>query len=156
MPTKPTLVLTYELHAEPQRVFDALTQPRHLDRYLSTGTSVDLQVGGRMNLGEGVTGKFLKVAVPRQVSFSYTHPRVAIETTEVDIQLAPSFPLGGTRLRLVHKGLDPKQVNAETVEWLELRWKYLVTALAAYLAGDKPAGFEAWKSELSPVYAPKF
>ena len=155
MPTKSTLVLTYEVHAEPQRVFDALTQPRHLDKYFTSGASVDLQVGGRMNLGEGESGKFLKVAVPRQVSFSYTHPRIPIET-EVDIQLAPSFPLGGTRLRLVHKAHAPKQLNAETVEWLELRWKYFVTALAAHLSGDKPAGFDAWKADLSPVYAPKF
>ena len=53
MATKPTLVLTWEVKAEPQRVFDALTQSRHLDRYFATKASVDLQVGGpgRRRLG---------------------------------------------------------------------------------------------------------
>lgn len=155
MPTKPTLVLTYEVHADLQRVFDALTQPRHLDRYFTRNATVDLQVGGRFANGDGESGKFLKVAVPRQIVFTYTTAQLGIDT-EVDLQMVPSFPLGGTRLRLVHKGLDPKKVNEDTVKGLELRWKYLAFNLAAYLTGEKVQGFEAWKADQSPVYAPHF
>ena len=152
MPTKPTLVLTYEVHGDLQRVFDALTQPRHLDRYFTSNATVDLQVGGRFGNGDGESGKFLKVAVPRQIVFTYTNSQLGFDT-EVDLQLVPSFPLGGIRLRLVHKGLDPKKVNEDTVKWLELRWKYLAASLSAYLSGDKTPRFETWKQELSPVYA---
>lgn len=152
MASKPTLVLTFELHAEPQRVFDALTQPRHLNRYLTTNATVDLQVGGRWAHGDGESGKYIKVAVPRALVLTYTNSRLGIET-EVDMLLVPSFPLGRTRLRIVQKGLDPQKVTPETVLWLELRWKYVAAALDAYLAGDKMPGFDAWMAGLSPVYA---
>src|SRR5262245_44516893 len=89
MPTKPTLVLTFELHAERQRVFDALTQPRHLDRYLSKHATVDLQPGGRFLCGDDESGQFIKVAVPQNIVFSYKHSRLEMET-EVDIKLLPS------------------------------------------------------------------
>jgi uncharacterized protein YndB with AHSA1/START domain len=152
MATKPTLVLTYELHADPQRVFDALTQPRHLNKYFTTHATVDLQVGGRYDHGDGESGKFLKVAVPRELVYTSTHSKLGFET-EVDIKMVPSFPLGTTRMRIVHKGLDPQKVTPEMFAWLLRRWQFLASALQGYLAGQKPVRFDAWNARQSPVYA---
>jgi uncharacterized protein YndB with AHSA1/START domain len=151
MAVKPTLVFTYELHAEPQRVFDVLTQAKHLNRYFTSGAKLDLQVGGKFSNDDGEAGKFIKVAVPKQLVCSYTNSQLGLDT-EVDITLEPSFPLGCTRLRLVHKGLDPQKVRAETHAWQTARWEYLAFALKHYLAGRSAARFEDWQGERKPVY----
>jgi uncharacterized protein YndB with AHSA1/START domain len=151
MATKPTLVFTYELHSDPQRVFDVLTQPKHLNKYYTKDVHIDLQVGGKYSNADGEAGKFVKVAVPRQLVFTYTHSRLGFDT-EVDIWLEPSRPLGWTRFRLVHKGLDPQKINPETHAWMTARWQFLASALKGYLGRESAQSFANWQTLQKPVY----
>ena len=148
---KPTLVLTYVLPARPQRVFDILTQAEHLNRWFTSGASVDLQVGGKFANADGDQGKFLKVAVPRHLVFTYGHSRLPVET-EVDMTFVASGRLGGTTLRLVQKGLDPKSVPPEAYSWMTERWNYMAAGLGRYIARKSRLPFDTWKAFQKPVY----
>jgi uncharacterized protein YndB with AHSA1/START domain len=151
MAIKPTLVLTYEFEATPQRVFDVVTQSEHLNRYFTSGAQVDLQVGGKFSNADGDTGKFLKVAVPRHLVFSYGHEKLGLDT-EVDLTFLASGPLGWTKLRLVQKGLDALKVSAETYTWMTARWNYLAASLARYLGKQSRISFDLWREHSKPVY----
>jgi len=148
---KPTLVLTYVFPARPQRVFDVLTQAEHLNRWFTSGASVDLQVGGKYSNTDGDEGKFLKVAVPRHLVFTYSHSRLPIET-EVDMTFVAHGALERTTLRLVQKGLDPKSVPPDAYNWMTERWNYMAAGLGRYLGRQSRVRFESWKASQKPVY----
>ena len=151
MVIKPTLVLTYEFKATPQRVFDVVTQSEHLNRFFTSGAQVDLQVGGKFSNADGDAGKFLKVAVPRHLVFSYSHDKLGLDT-EVDLTFVASGPLKWTKLRLVQKGLDAEKVGAEAYTWMTARWNYLAAALARYLGKQGRISFDTWRAQSKPVY----
>jgi uncharacterized protein YndB with AHSA1/START domain len=149
---KPTLVFSFDFAVRPQRVFDVLTQPEHLNRWFTTGAEVDLQVGGHLTNGDGERGKFIKVAVPRQLVFTYTNDQIETET-EVDMTFQTSGPLNRTMLRIVQKGIDPKQTSEATYAWLTQRWNYLGVSLKRYLDKQGRLTFERFRARRSPVFA---
>ena len=151
MVIKPTLVRTYEFKATQQRVFDVVTQTEHLNRYFTAGAQVDPQVGGKFSNADGDKGKFLKVAVPRHLVFTYTHEKLGLET-EVDLTFEASGPLKWTKLRLVQKGLEADKVNADAYAWMTARWNYLATSLARYLVKQSRISFEVYREQSKPVY----
>ena len=148
---KPTLVLTFEFKAATQRVFDVLTQANHLNRWFTQDARIDLQVGGHFSNGDGDRGKFLKVAVPRNLIFEYSHDKLGVET-EVDLTFETSGPLDWTRLRMVQKGLDPKIVSSDAYSWMNDRWNYMAAALAAYVARQSRLTFDQWQKQTKLVY----
>lgn len=148
---RPTLVFTYDFGAIPQRVFDVFTQPKHLDKWYTHNAKFDLQVGGSMSNGDGEEYSLLKVAVPRQLIFTYRHPKIEPDT-EVDMTFDPSVGLNGTRLRIVHKGLDPKTVPAEASQWLTDRWTFMAVNLKRYLGRQGRLTFDQYLSIRNPVY----
>lgn len=148
---KPTLVFTYDFGVKPQRVFDVFTQPEHLNKWYTQGAKVDLQVGGTMSNNDGETYTLIKVAVPRQLIFTYSHSKIEAET-EVDMTFEPSGALGGTKLRIVHKGLDPKKVPAESAQWLSDRWTFMALSLKKYLERKGRLSFDQYLSIRKPVY----
>ena len=150
--SKPTLVLTFEFRATQQRVFDVMTQADHLNRWYTKNAQVDLQVGGKISNADGDDGKFVKVAVPRELAFTYTHDKLGIET-DVDITFAPGGPLGWTRLRIVQKGLDAEKVTPEAYDWMVCRWNWLAENLKRYLEKRSRVDFEVWRKKRQPVYA---
>ena len=147
---KPTLVLTWVFPAAPQRVFDVFTQREHLNAWFGQGVEIDLQVGGRFTSSDGDKARFLKVAVPRQLVFTYTHPQIALDT-EIDVTFAATGPRRETQVRLVHKGLDPKQISAENYRWLLDRWNWLADNLKRYLKKEGRLEFEAWRGRTRQV-----
>lgn len=151
---KPTLVLTYEFKASQQRVFDVLTQADHLNRWFTKDARVDLQVGGKISNADGDTGKFLKVAVPRELVFTYTHEKLGVET-EVDISLGSGGSMGWTRMRIVQKGLDPKSVSEEAYDWMASRWNWMADNLKRYIEKRGKVDFDTWRNKRQPVYQPR-
>lgn len=149
---KPTLVFSFDFAARQQRVFDVLTQPEHLNRWLTSDAEIDLQVGGLWSNGDGEKGKFIKVAVPRQLVFSYTNDQLESET-EVDLTFEPSGLQNRTQLRIVQKGLDPKQTPEAAYAWLTERWNYVGLSLKRYLDKDGRLSFDDFRARRSPVYA---
>jgi uncharacterized protein YndB with AHSA1/START domain len=148
--SKPTLVLTFVFSARPQRVFDVFTQPEHLNRWFTTAAQVDLQVGGQFSNGDGEHGTFIKVAVPRQLVFTYSRTGLGVET-EVDVSFTPNRPLNRTMVRLVQKGLDPEKVTPEARDWLVQRWNFMGASLKRYLARQSRLSFDKWRSKRRPV-----
>lgn len=142
--SKPTLVLTWVFSATPQRVFDVFTQREHLNAWFGQGVEIDLQVGGKFTSSEGDKARFLKVAVPRQLVFTYSHPRLEVDT-EIDVTFAASGPRHETQVRLVHKGLDPKKITAEQYRWLVDRWHWQADNLKRYLGRKGRLEFDAWR-----------
>ena len=148
---RPTLVFTYDFSASPQRVFDVFTQPKHLNKWYTQNAKVDLQVGGSMSNGDGESYAFTKVAVPRQLIFTYSHPKIEVET-QVDMTFDPNVGLHGTRLRIVHKGLDPKIVPIDASQWLSDRWTFMAVNLKRYLGRQSRLSFEQYLTLRKPVY----
>lgn len=151
MVIKPTLVLAYEFDGKPQRVFDAFTQPEHLNKWCTSNAQVNLQIGGKMTNADGDNAKFTKVAVPRELVFTYTHPKLEVET-EVDITFKEFPILGRTQMRIVQKGLDPKKVSKESYVWMADRWGWMADNLKRYLEKNGRIDFEVWRSKRQPVY----
>lgn len=149
---KPTLVLTYEFKASPQRVFDVLTQAEHLNRWYTKNAHVDLQVGGKISNADGDQGKFIRVAVPRELVYTYTHEKLGVET-EVDITFTSGGPLNWTRVRIVQKGLDAEKVSAEAYEWMNSRWNWMAENLKRYLEKRSQVTYDTWSRKRQPVYA---
>ena len=147
---KPTLVLTWVLPAAPQRVFDVFTQPEHLNAWFGTGVEVDLQVGGKLTSSDGDKAKFLKVAVPRQLVFSYTHPELGFDT-QIDVTFSASGPRHETQVRFVQKGLDPKQISEEKYRWVSDRWNWMADNLKRHLVKEGRQTFGAWRSRTRQV-----
>ena len=148
---KPTLVLTWVFAAKPQRVFDVFTQAEHLNVWFGRGVQIDLQVGGRFVTDDGDKGKFLKVAVPRQLILAYEHPNLPVET-EIDITFAAAGPGNATQVRFVQKGIDPKQVSPEQYQRHVERWNWLAENLKRYLARHACLSFDAWQKRTRLVY----
>jgi uncharacterized protein YndB with AHSA1/START domain len=148
---KPTLVLTWVFPVKPQRVFDVFTQAEHLNGWFGRGVQIDLQVGGRFTSEEGDRGKFLKVAVPRQLVMTYEHPNLPVET-EIDITFAKAGTGHSTQVRFVQKGLDPKQVTPEQYGRHVDRWNWLAENLKRYLDRQGCLTFDAWQKRTRLVY----
>jgi uncharacterized protein YndB with AHSA1/START domain len=149
--SKPTLVFTYDFSAKPQRVFDVFTQPEHLNKWYTQNAKVDLQVGGTVSNGDGEEYSLTKVVVPRQLIFTYHHPKIDVET-QVDLTFDPNGQPGGTRLRIVHKGLDPAKVSADASQWVSDRWTFMAVNLKRYLDRRGKLSFEQYLSIRKPVY----
>jgi uncharacterized protein YndB with AHSA1/START domain len=147
---KPTLVLTWVFPAPPQRVFDVFTQSAHLNAWFGTGVQIDLQVGGKFTSTDGDKARFIKVAVPRHLVFSYTHTELGIDT-EIDVTFSPSGPRNETQVRFVHKGLDPKQISPEKYRWLVDRWNWMADNLKRHLGNQRRLEFEAWQNRTRQV-----
>lgn len=110
-----------EADAPAARVFSALTEPAELDRWIGDGASVELEVGGRYDLGwDHGPIKILELDPARRLAYSWTYPdevgRAVGDETVVTWTLEESG--GRTRIVLVHSGFAP---DAQTDDY-QLGW----------------------------------
>jgi uncharacterized protein YndB with AHSA1/START domain len=110
VPMRGDVRLSVEINAEPEAVFAAMSDPEQLDRYMSTGAEVEMEVGGRYSFGwqSGGPVKVLDI-VPDKVlsySWSYKHEPDTVVTWELE------GSGGKTRLTLVHSGFLPDAEDA--------------------------------------------
>jgi uncharacterized protein YndB with AHSA1/START domain len=117
--------LAVEIDAPAERVFEALTRPEDLNRYIASNAKVDLRVGGEFGFGWKLGGpkKILDLAPNKSLSYDWEYG--GEEETIVTWSLDDSA--GTTRLTLVHNGFAPDR-NAEDyyVGWQKylnrIRW----------------------------------
>ena len=125
--------------APPETVFRLLTEPSEYVRWKGKLAELDPRPGGifRVEFANGkdiVEGRFVEVIRPRRVVFTWGwegSPFVPPGASTVEIDIEPAG--GGTRLRLVHRGLPEESVRSHTEGW-----DYFLPRLANTAEGREP------------------
>jgi uncharacterized protein YndB with AHSA1/START domain len=144
MPTEISkdLVREIDIEAAPETVFEFFVDPDKLTRWLAVDATLDPRPGGVCHqVHEGdppqrrsfhMEGEFLAVDRPKRVLFSwgFAEPDVGLApgASTVEVTLAPTA--GGTRVRLVHRGLPSTHFDDHDGGWAALleRLAEVVTA----------------------------
>jgi uncharacterized protein YndB with AHSA1/START domain len=105
-------------------VYRLLTDPAEFVRWMAEEATLDPRPGGVVRWthanGDTCRGEFVELVPGRRVVFSYGWEREEVGvppgSTTVEIDLDPTAD-GGTRLRLVHRGLDGPMAGAHDGGW---------------------------------------
>jgi uncharacterized protein YndB with AHSA1/START domain len=136
-----------DLPGTPAEVFRHLTDPAAMVRWMGQHATLKPVPGGAFEIdinGVPVRGQYLEVEPPRRVLVSWG---VAGSTdmppgaTEVEFTLTATS--GGTRLRLVHRGLSSEQEGIHATGW-----QHFLARLSQVAAGDDP-GPDPWSEDSS-------
>ncbi|TDD57821.1 hypothetical protein E1263_22060 [Kribbella antibiotica] len=99
-----TIELRRRYKAHIDEVWDALTSPERLPRWLKPVTG-DLRIGGRFELGGDEHGEILQCEPPRLLKVSWLYGADAWPgTSEVEVRLTPG-PTGDTEFELIHAAI---------------------------------------------------
>jgi uncharacterized protein YndB with AHSA1/START domain len=113
-----------DIAAPPSVVYELFTDADQLVRWMAPTAQVDAQAGGEIRWthanGDSCIGEFIELVPARRVVFTYGWDRPDVEiapgSTTVEVTLEPHGP-GGTRLRLVHRGLSDPMADAHAGGW---------------------------------------
>lgn len=128
------------IDAPPSLVFEFLTDPAKMVRWMGTEAVLEPWPGGRYYVNpsghERVSGKVLEIVPERRLVFSWGFeggalPGLPQGQSTVEISLEPDGD--GTRLRLTHRDLP-----SNTHVWHGRGWDYALPRLAAVAAGRDP------------------
>lgn len=111
------------IRAAPARVYELLTQPDQLIEWMAPVARLDPVSGGELTWthvnGDSVVGSYVELVPDRRIVFTFGWDRadvgIAPGSTTVEIELRPCVE--GTRLRLVHRGLDDPMADAHGGGW---------------------------------------
>jgi uncharacterized protein YndB with AHSA1/START domain len=136
------------LEATPEEVWEALTDPELLGRWLATA-AVDLRVGGEIALrfgedGSMEGGRILVLDPPRSLEYVWTF--TGEPDSVVRFELTPAGP-GRTLLVLDHRLLSPG-----TAPGYGAGWHAHLDALEATLTGSETGDWFARYEALRPEY----
>lgn len=128
--------------ASRDRVYEALTQPKHLNRWFTQKAKCDLRVGGRYSNADHDAGEFTRLTPGRALGFTWENPAACPGTT-VAIRL---YPAGRGRCRMVlgHSGLPKKE---QGIDGLYGGWSWALSSLKSYLETGKGVGHDAWMAQ---------
>ena len=141
MVSENSIELTSLLSAPPERVYQALTDPRMLERWFPSRVDADVRVGGKIrfffealerrddeeHFREGV---FRELVPGRKVVYTFSLPE---GDTLVTWTLTPKGT--GTELKLVHSGFAGGR-SSEMGEHSR-GWTFYIGNLAGFLDGEK-------------------
>jgi len=110
--------------APPSVVYSYLTDPERFVEWMADTATLDPTPGGAIRWthanGDTVSGNYIELVPGRRVVFTYGWERADVEippgSTTVEIDLYPHGP-DGTRMRLVHHGLDDLAADAHHGGW---------------------------------------
>ena len=127
------------IDAAPSTVFEFLTDPAMMVRWMGTEAVLDPRPGGdyRVNISgqERVSGKVIEIVPDRRLVFTWGWEEGALPVapgqSTVEITLEPDGE--GTLLRLTHRDL-PQDMH----KFHQLGWDYALPRLAAVAAGQDP------------------
>jgi uncharacterized protein YndB with AHSA1/START domain len=130
---------TMFIDAQPDHVYRLLIEAESLMEWMAPSARSDPRPGGELTwthqAGDSVVGQFIELVPGRRVvfSFGWDRPDVVVPagSTVVGIDLVPHR--GGTKLRLVHRGLAGPIAEAHSGGWTN----YLAR-LAALAEGGHP------------------
>ena len=127
------------IDAAPSTVFEFLTDPAKMVRWMGTEAVLDPRPGGdyRVNISghERVSGEVIEIVRDRRLVFTWGWEDGALPVapgkSTVEISLEPDGK--GTRLRLTHRDLPPGMHTFH-----RLGWEYALDRLARVAAGQDP------------------
>lgn len=151
----PDVVVERFIRATPQRVFEALTNPKDLERWFFTEAATDPRQGGGYQMtwrsstdpknDHTRIGRYLEFVPGQKLVFDWASPAPSADgggdcgdlahvgTTIVTITLAAERD--GTRLRLVHSGWKNDGRTRASRNSHNDGWSYYVEHLGSYLVG---------------------
>ncbi|HZG90045.1 MAG TPA: SRPBCC domain-containing protein [Pseudonocardia sp.] len=139
-----TVELRRRYDAEIDDVWDAITSPERLHRWLKPVTG-DLRLGGTYRFEDGEHGEILRCEPPRLLKVSWLYGPDADAwpgTSEVEVRLAP-HPTGDTEFELIHAAVvDPHYFPTYGPGAGGVGWDLALLALARLLAGGEIADHE--------------
>jgi uncharacterized protein YndB with AHSA1/START domain len=142
-----TVELRRRYDADVEDVWDALTSPERLRRWLKPVTG-DLRQGGTYRFEGGEHGEILRCEPPRLLKVSWLYGPEADAwpgTSEVEVRLAP-HPSGDTEFELIHAAVvDPHHFPTYGPGAGGVGWDLALLALSRLLAGDGTADHEEFE-----------
>lgn len=122
----PTLTVRRRIAATPEKVFDAWTNAKGMEKWMCPGPTeradveLDVRVGGRFRIdmhGAGQvhehTGEYLELERPKRLVFTWVSKSTGGRDSRVTVELEPAD--GGTDVVLTHEGL-PSEESAQNHE----------------------------------------
>jgi uncharacterized protein YndB with AHSA1/START domain len=136
-----TVELRRRYDAEVEEIWDAITSPERLRRWLKP-VAGDLRPGGKFELEGGEHGEILRCEPPRRLKVSWLYGPDADAwpgTSEVEVRLTPG-PTGDTELELIHAAVvgEPSFPTYGPGAG-GVGWDLGLLALARFLANDETA-----------------
>jgi uncharacterized protein YndB with AHSA1/START domain len=128
--------------AAPEEVWDALTNPLRVPRWLGGGVTGDLQLGGHFQVEGNAGGKILVCTPPTTLSLTWEYGG---QISWVDVTL--SLVDDETRLRLEHTApVDPTMWDQFGPGAVGIGWEMALMGLDEHLLRPDadPAEFAAW------------
>lgn len=145
-----TLILVRELRHQPEKVWQALTDPAHLREWAPFNADATLAESGPVKLTWVATGRTTEVSVTQAEA-----PRM-LECGDMRWELEPTG--SGTRLRLWHR------IDRRFIAWGAAGWQICFdvldrllngTPVGRHVAGTAAIGMDAWQ-RLTAAYAQQF
>lgn len=146
-----TVTKTADLPVSPDEAFALVTEPERLRRWQAVSASIELRAGGsyRFTVTPGNTsvGTVLEVEPGRRIVYAWGWEHEPLDST-VTVTIEPTGT--GSRVTLVHEGLDEQQAKGHDEGWTH----FMERLEKAAAAGD--AGPDAWAfapENLNPLVA---
>lgn len=115
--------------AEPEELWDALTDPERMKRWFMPVTG-DLKVGGSFQLQGNAGGEVLECEPPKRFRVTFGGP-----TSLLELRLTPASG-ATTELELEHSMSEPPAPGGSGALWVGPGWDGGVMALALYINGE--------------------
>ncbi|HYE76899.1 MAG TPA: SRPBCC family protein, partial [bacterium] len=128
----------------PETVWEALTDPKALNKWFTTKAKQDLKVGGRYSNGDGDQGTFVTIKPPKKLTFTWENP----EHSPGSLVVFDLWPKEGgkTLLRVTQSKLqDQAAVDAQ-----KEGWSWALDSLKHYLETGKGIRHEEWQAARKP------
>jgi uncharacterized protein YndB with AHSA1/START domain len=126
-----TVRMRRSYQAEPEELWDALTDPDRMKRWFMPVTG-DLAVGGTFQLQGNAGGEILECEPPKRFRVTFGGP-----TSLLELRLTPGSG-ASTDLELEHSMSEPPAPGGSGALWVGPGWDGGVLALALYVDGELP------------------
>ncbi|WP_405065206.1 SRPBCC family protein [Kribbella sp. NBC_01510] len=128
-----TVRMRRSYQAEPEELWDALTDPERMRRWFWPVTG-DFKVGGTFQLQDNAGGEVLECEPPKRFKVTFGGP-----TSVLELRLLPGSG-ASTELELEHSMGEPPAPGGSGALWVGPGWDGGFLALALYVSGDLPEG----------------
>ncbi|MFG1819656.1 SRPBCC family protein [Kribbella sp. NPDC049174] len=124
-----TVVMRRSYQAEPEELWDALTDPERMRRWFLP-VSGDLKVGGTFQLEQNAGGEILECEPPKRFKVTFGGP-----TSLLELRLLPG-PGASTELELEHSMGEAPAPGGSGALWVGPGWDGGLLGLALYVDGE--------------------
>lgn len=126
-----TVRMRRSYQAEPEELWDALTDPERMRRWFWPVTG-DFRVGGTFQLQDNAGGEVLECEPPKRFKVTFGGP-----TSLLELRLVPGAG-ASTELELEHSMGEPPAPGGSGALWVGPGWDGGFLALALYVSGELP------------------